>query len=41
MIEEMKKPEEILSDEQLEDVIGGTFDNNWCTAVLTATVNLL
>jgi len=44
MIEEIQKPEETLeetiSDEQLEGIAGGTFDNNSCTAGLMATVNV-
>jgi len=36
MIEEIQKPEEkpeeTISDEQLENIVGGTFDNNRCTA---------
>jgi hypothetical protein len=40
MSEEIQKPEQV-SDEQLEDVAGGTFDNNSCTAGLMATVNVL
>jgi hypothetical protein len=40
MSEDITKPEAV-SDEQLEDVAGGTFDNNSCTAGLMATVNVL
>ena len=29
---------ETVSDEQLEDVAGGTFDNNSCNALIEATV---
>jgi hypothetical protein len=36
MSEEIK-PENV-SDEQLEDVAGGTFDNNSCNALIEATV---
>ena len=32
---------EIISDEQLEEVSGGVFDNNNCKALLKATVNVL
>jgi hypothetical protein len=35
MSEEIQKP---ISDEQLEDVAGGTFDNNSCNALIEATV---
>ena len=35
MNEEIQKP---ISDEQLEDVAGGTFDNNSCNALIEATV---
>jgi hypothetical protein len=37
MSEEIQKPETV-SDEQLEDVAGGTFDNNSCNALIEATV---
>ena len=37
MNEEIQKPEAV-SDEQLEDVAGGTFDNNSCNALIEATV---
>ena len=37
MSEEIQKPEAV-SDEQLEDVAGGTFDNNSCNALIEATV---
>jgi len=40
MSEAIKNPE-IVSDEQLEEIAGGTFDNNSCTAGLMATVNIL
>jgi hypothetical protein len=36
MSEEIQKPENV-SDEQLEDVAGGTFDNNSCNALIEAT----
>jgi hypothetical protein len=32
---------EVISDEQLEEVSGGLFDNNNCKALLKATVNVL
>jgi hypothetical protein len=32
---------ETISDEQLEDMSGGVFDNNNCKAILKATVNVL
>jgi len=32
---------ETISDDQLEDVSGGVFDNNNCKAILKATVNVL
>ena len=32
---------ETISDEQLEEVAGGVFDNNNCKALLKATVNVL
>jgi hypothetical protein len=32
---------EIISDEQLEEVSGGLFDNNSCNALIKATVNVL
>jgi len=32
---------EIITDEQLEEVSGGVFDNNNCKALLKATVNVL
>jgi hypothetical protein len=32
---------EVISDEQLEEVSGGLFDNNVCNAILKATVNVL
>ena len=32
---------EAMSDEQLEEVSGGLFDNNHCTALIMATVNVL
>jgi hypothetical protein len=43
MSEEIIKPEEAaeITDEQLEDVSGGVFDNNNCKALLKATVNVL
>jgi hypothetical protein len=37
MSQETNKPESI-SDEQLEDVAGGVFDNNNCGAAIEATV---
>ena len=37
MSEETQKPETV-SDEQLEDVAGGTGDNNSCNAMIEATV---
>jgi len=30
-----------ISDEQLEEVSGGLFDNNSCNALIKATVNVL
>ena len=32
---------EVISDEQLEEVSGGLFDNNSCNALIKATVNVL
>jgi hypothetical protein len=32
---------ETISDEQLEEVSGGLFDNNSCNALIKATVNVL
>ena len=32
---------EVISDEQLEEVSGGLFDNNVCNALIKATVNVL
>jgi hypothetical protein len=32
---------EVISDEQLEEVSGGLFDNNNCNALIKATVNVL
>jgi len=32
---------ETISDEQLEEVSGGLFDNNVCNALIKATVNVL
>jgi hypothetical protein len=32
---------EVISDEQLEEVSGGLFDNNFCIAGQKATVNVL
>jgi hypothetical protein len=43
MNEEIINPQDetTISDEQLEDVSGGVFDNNNCKALLKATVNVL
>ena len=35
------KNPEVISDEQLEEVSGGLFDNNVCNALIKATVNVL
>ena len=35
------KSPEVISDEQLEEVSGGLFDNNSCNALIKATVNVL
>jgi hypothetical protein len=35
------KSPEVISDEQLEEVSGGLFDNNNCNALIKATVNVL
>jgi hypothetical protein len=32
---------EVISDEQLEEISGGLFDNNSCNALIKATVNVL
>jgi hypothetical protein len=32
---------EVISDEQLEEISGGLFDNNHCHALIKATVNIL